>query len=652
MTTPSRWRIFAGILAVSFVGCHDSTAVDPTTLNPSLNRVKDASLAFDWSMPSRFGDVGSDGLVIYRRTPEEINPASWTVNFDACKLPSGARYTWHVNEREVESVSSCTWTHEFPTEGTYNVKVHVNVVPGPGYWVEQVVTVQDWLVVSFGDSYASGEGTPEIGQVDDATFASLNAAMRDMELARQHLDAARANLQEAFEQKGLAESILATQQQRLNDFLDACTIDSFKDIAGCAQFLGDLPYDTFQTARAHFQEGVDNAQERVNSLTQAFQEAQAAFNAAQSAVANLQATIAQLRNGFREVRWQPSGKTDGDSWGGSDCHRSANSAPARAALALERSDPHTSVTFVHLACSGAQVNHSPGKLDQQIPKAKGMLGSREIDAVLLSIGGNDAGFAGIATACVLQEPCFSNTPAFDPNAASPMCDFLDLVGGKEACDKVFKEIPDQSANEQLSAGLAELPARYDLLAETLFPTLDGLFEPQTGPGNSGGRASPETRQLRSSRVYISQYVDMTKNDSRAYCQFDPFNLAGTMPGISPAEMSWLDVTAGQSINEAVATAAAKHGWSLVTHIYDSYAPHGYCAATHWVNRIHESFITQGDINGLVHPNNFGQVRTGEAILATLIPDLYPLGTAAAPRAPDQAFSPGPGTAAGGGAPQG
>src|SRR5207248_7120428 len=137
---PSRWIAVAGLLAFEIVGCRDTTAVDPA-LHPSLNRVKDATLAFDWSMPARFGDKDADGLVIYRRTAEEINPASWTVNFDACKLPSGTLYDWYVNNRHAQSVSPCTWTHELPTEGIYNVSLHVTG-SGPGYWADKVLTVQ------------------------------------------------------------------------------------------------------------------------------------------------------------------------------------------------------------------------------------------------------------------------------------------------------------------------------------------------------------------------------------------------------------------------------------------------------------------------------------------------------------------------------
>ena len=93
-------------------------------------------------------------------------------------------------------------------------------------------------------------------------------------------------------------------------------------------------------------------------------------------------------------------------WKDRRCHRSAFSGAAVAAQKIEQADPHSSVTFVSLACSGAGVNNlisQPYKgqepsatevqpLPAQIPAARRMVGDRKIDAVLLSVGINDIGF--------------------------------------------------------------------------------------------------------------------------------------------------------------------------------------------------------------------------------------------------------------------
>ncbi|HEX9580646.1 MAG TPA: hypothetical protein VF970_06020 [Gemmatimonadales bacterium] len=652
--------LVGGLMLFVVAACRDVASVE-STAEPSSSRVSPGA-SFDWSVPPRFGmDRNGDGMVDYPRTPEDLSPASWTVNFDACAMPPGTRYTWHVNERRVASVASCEWAYQFPTEGRYDVAVHVVRAGEPGSWAEHVVTVQDWLVVSFGDSYASGEGVPEVPAANDELLAAIDATLGSLEEARSRLDATLVNLElaiaslaEAFERKELADSILATQQRRLEEFLAACKIETFRDLVECADFLAGLPYDTYQTASDNFNLAVAEARERVESLTQAYQAAQAAFNeaqaaflAAQDAVANLQATIAVLQAGLGVAEWQAPFPTEVwlDSQGRAyDCHRSANAAPARAALALEQGDPRTSVTFVHLACTGARIDADRNNLRQQIPWAEGLIGPREIDAVLVSVGGNDAGFASIATACVVQQACYDAVPAFNPAEGSGLCFLIGVIGFGQQCTDFFAVFPEESASRLVEAGVGALPPKYQELAQVLLPTLSGLLAPELA-------ALDPVDRVRSGRVYITEYVDMTKDDDGAYCRPDGANLLGTVPGVTADEMAWLDVGAAGSINRAVADAAAAHGWSAVGGIYAGYAPHGYCADDHWVVRAHETFLRQGDAQGMAHPNMAGHGHNGQAVLAALMPDLYPEGLGGAPRAPDQPSSPGAPLVSGGAPPQ-
>jgi hypothetical protein len=205
---------------------------------------------------------------------------------------------------------------------------------------------------------------------------------------------------------------------------------------------------------------------------------------------------------------------------------------------------------------------------------------------------------------------------------------------------VFDFLPDTSAKGLLEIGLDSLPGRYAMLADTLFPQLNGLLAPPVGGPGLDGRGHREPAldaldRLRSDRIYITEYVDMTKDDAGQYCEFDATDPLGVMPGFSVGEMGWLDVTAGQGINQAVHDAATAHGWTFVDGIYTSYAPHGYCAENHWVVRAPETLLMQGDHQGIAHPNVSGHRTNGAAIAAMLESDLYPLGLDAPPRAPDQ-----------------
>ena len=86
-----------------------------------------------------------------------------------------------------------------------------------------------------------------------------------------------------------------------------------------------------------------------------------------------------------------------------EAHRSSAAAASQAAILLEQSDPHTSVTFINLAESGATIpqgmlgslagsTHASYKLPGQIAELHKIIGSRPIDDLSLSIGGNDFGF--------------------------------------------------------------------------------------------------------------------------------------------------------------------------------------------------------------------------------------------------------------------
>jgi hypothetical protein len=614
---PQRPLRLGALAVLLLIGCTDTV----TQSDPALTR-ETAGATFDWTMPDRFGaDQDGDGLLDYPRTEEELQPSTWTVNFDACNI-SGDKYHWFVAGTPVAKVTTCTYAHDFPAEGVYDVSLHVISTPGSSVWAREMVPVQDWLVISFGDSYASGEGVPEVPQANDSLVQSLTALFGGLAAARQNLTDAQASLQNAFEAKGLAEQALAVARQRRADFLAACSdIDSWSDVVTCKNFLvaRALSFELFSQAQAFFNQAVTNAQERVADLTLAFNQAQAAVTAAQSAVANAQAAIQAAQTGFQPPRWQAA--FPNEDWNGSDCHRSARAAPARAALALERGDPRTSVTFVHLACTGAQVNVGRANLTKQIPWADALVGEREIDAVLMSIGGNDAGFSSLAVGCAVQEPCNEPNPSFDAAAGAGICPLLALAGFQQQCDDFFADNIPIPATETLRNGLAELPIRYAQLDATHLPKLRGLLEPATDG-------------VRSNRVYITEYVDMTKGPTGEYCTNTLANPLAVMPGFSLGEMQWLDLSAGQGINGAVQAAAQEHGWNFVSGIYSAYAPHGYCADAHWVVRLHETFLIQGDEQGIAHPNRSGHEQNGAAIHQALIGDLYPFGPSGPPRAPD------------------
>lgn len=100
-------------------------------------------------------------------------------------------------------------------------------------------------------------------------------------------------------------------------------------------------------------------------------------------------------------------------------HRSSLAASSQFALMLEKSDPHTSVTYINLAMTGSETKHILDSYyntvldifgDEHSTRALSPLdnllelaSNRKIDVLLISAGGNDIGFSYIIEACLARE---------------------------------------------------------------------------------------------------------------------------------------------------------------------------------------------------------------------------------------------------------
>src|SRR3954451_12827728 len=115
--------------------------------------------------------------------------------------------------------------------------------------------------------------------------------------------------------------------------------------------------------------------------------------------------------------YDPVGPDQLAGWKDQRCHRSALSGPALAARAIEKADPHSSVTFISVACSGAKIPHlshrtyegiveQPGfRFPPQVTQVANLVGpdspqgGRRISAILLTAGANDLYFSGVIRRC-------------------------------------------------------------------------------------------------------------------------------------------------------------------------------------------------------------------------------------------------------------
>jgi PKD repeat protein len=303
----------------------------------------------------------------------------------------------------------------------------------------------------------------------------------------------------------------------------------------------------------------------------------------------------------------------GDNRFHSRCHRSAWAGPTQAALSLERADPHTSVTFVFFACSGSSITKGVkegfrgiepptdlnDKLPSQIDQVAAIVGSRRIDALIVSFGGNDIGFSDIVEALVMLGPIGYAIP---PG--------LNLLSWDQAIGPILGTLPD------------------------LYDSLNTEIQ----------------SKLTVSNVYVTEYPDPTHDGSGQTCTamltdvIFPGIVASpaTPTGITLPEAEWARSNVIIPLNQAVEAAALKHNWKFVSGISADFLTHGYCAATRaanvpeerwrWIVTAEESVIHQGPVfnlltiisaldkgqtKGTLHPNFLGHIAYRDHLLQFL-----------------------------------
>jgi lysophospholipase L1-like esterase len=348
-------------------------------------------------------------------------------------------------------------------------------------------------------------------------------------------------------------------------------------------------------------------------------------------------------------------------WQDRQCHRSASAAAGQAAAAVDAADPLTSVTVVHLSCSGAQIK--PGLItpyegaapdavdskarfkDPQLQELSAQLGTRRPDALLISIGGNDIGFSKIIESCLVFKRC---------HKGSEKC-MLDILRRTLIVKYVAPSVPKgcgPSARAIYARKIVRLHDRYDDLAACL-PTSQ-----RPAPVASNRCSWPI--QLASPRsVIVTGYPDITRGADGRYCGTSGndtiledalpqvLDQLRRLPGlrtpikrlrqlvglaqrvgflkIDGAEAKWASQTVLRGLNKELKRIATTRGWTFVDAHVNTARTHGYCAgAGRWVRtwvdakRLQEATLAGiGPSPGAVHPNVAGHTSYRDAILPAL-----------------------------------
>lgn len=426
---------------------------------------------FTWKMEQRYVDQTGDGFFDPSNSAGDVQDP-FKVLFDGCKSSGGGSpiktYRWKIKGSVYES-PGCKFSAAFPEEGVFTVQLEVVTKSNGKDSTSQPVKVEDLLIVSIGDSIASGEGNPY------ETEYLINADARGNEIK--------------------------------------------------------IPKDA--------------------------------------------------------------------TWEDERCHRSAVAGPAQAARHVESTSQKTSVTFVHLACSGASIadpipdddDPDGGLLDPykgiepegdpmppQVDQLKTLIGEREVDALMISIGANDMYFSKVVKDCLTNIfGCHKDN--FDEGGVDTYEDAADIW-------------------EKRSPLLGPL---YDRLRDRLEqPDLADLIAPEN--------------------IFVTQYFDPTPGEDGETC--DPL-VDGLIDG---DEASWASSTVVDGMNSRIKTKTEEFGWNFVSGItarYEGPPGHGYCAEPHWVVRLEESMINQADKEGSFHPCAQGHGAYRDTIVTSFIKELDP-----------------------------
>ena len=302
----------------------------------------------------------------------------------------------------------------------------------------------------------------------------------------------------------------------------------------------------------------------------------------------------RARNFYPERERNDAG---GDAlWTDELCHRSLYGQQLRAALQIAVENPQAAVTFLDYSCSGAGIDAgilgpqtyverlpsgtrnsqaappliSGGETDSQLYRLIGELCReqprmergvpacpdkafrRNLDLVLLTVGGNDIGFSNIVAWASLRDGASANIAAF----------FGATVSAEDFARRMRDDLP--GAYARLAAAFqASLP---------LASADDGVFDP--------------------SRVVITAYPDLVTSQTGEICEASPHNGDGEDRYAANQSLdvfsAWLTARPKRleavreqfvKLHRRMGDLAGDHGWTFAGTVYSDrmFDGHGFCA---------------------------------------------------------------------------
>jgi hypothetical protein len=315
--------------------------------------------------------------------------------------------------------------------------------------------------------------------------------------------------------------------------------------------------------------------------------------------------IAFMGDSFAAGEGAPS-TTGGPKWVSEPCHRSEENGRARVAELLGALVPNRTVLTANglrtvddfqtkdVSCTGATITsgilgpysgisrmrpEGPGPNFVQKPQieqietwmAEAPRNRQSIDTLVISIGGNDVGFAQIISTCMnpLEGDCNEN-------------DHL-----RSVMENGNFYMPHLIGYNRLRSAFLDMERQ---IRERLNPKRVILVGYPTGSRDEHGKLCDN---------FDENFHILPNGDG-----YVPSNFGGATAHVTADESLFIETSLISRINRERKEIATELGWQFVD-IQSFTKTHGYCAAKPWFNTPKTAFAKQGDFNGTAHPNATG-----------------------------------------------
>jgi hypothetical protein len=540
-----------------------------------------APVTITWKMAERFGrgyDLNQDGRPDLPNSYEYVNPGGYEVQLAAEMGAIGASAEYVACVWTIESDDGATRVRAIGPkpivrlpQGRYTATVTVQRGDGWGESARETIRVKDILIVALGDSMACGEGNPETPArwEPERNCAGLPRA------AAPCIGFGLLGVITVYASRRSSRRRAVWARWAILGLLVGALFDSLVGFDWA--FLGRREPPT-------------------------------------------PALWANGGPGGDRPRVTPAGVLPPASVLHIRAHRSTHSAPAQFAMQLEAADPHTSITFVCLAGTGARTvdlcvpgwsgqnrTQGPGPvLPAQFDELRAIVGSRPVDILVLSIGINDC-----RTFTILRDLIRGDIRSVDP-----LCLLAAYPTRKQWAAAA------QGNRREPFAQDAGLIYDFDELAAA------GLAAARDEIGRLG-RSIAQDPRLSGAEVYLLEYPDPTRVESGAT---GVAILDDLVPGlrINRRELDLFRERLLRPLNRMHREAAERQGWHYVGGIFDAFRSHGYPARETWFFRTKESEQLQGPrlwlagylrgelSSGMLHPNHRGHQLIADRLYQRLL----------------------------------